>query len=136
MKKLYPSAAAVIVVVATIIITLSLIADPTRGQLGALAIVVIAQLYGFGVVFYATWVRRGDRNNFLPAVVAAGLPLIASIVILAVQPVFSITIVSQVLAWAIALIALLISLSANKAEAEQAEHTAAEPNFNPQRGNA
>ncbi len=121
MNKILSAAAAAVVVIATIITVLAVIAEPTRAQIAGLGVLVIAELYAFGVVFYARWSRRGDANNFIPAVLAAIAPLIVSVVVLTVSPNTIVTTVLHVIAWAIALIALFVSLAANHVEATRGE---------------
>jgi len=132
--RIYLAAAAAIVVIATIIITLVVIGEPTEAQVGALVALVIAQVYAFGVLILAASVRRGDSNNFIPAILATIPPLLVGIIVLAASLDSTVTVILQVIAWAIALIALLVSFAVNRAEASQAESAPGKPDFSARPG--
>jgi hypothetical protein len=132
--RIYLGAAAAIVVIATVIITLVVLGEPTEAQAGALVALVIAQVYTFGVLFLAASVRKGDSNNFIPAILATIPILIVGIIVLATSLDPTVAVILQVIGWAIALIAFLVSFAVNRAEASQAESAPGKPDFNARPG--
>jgi len=127
MKRIFLYAAAGVVVVATIVLALVLFHEPTAKNYLALAGLVVAELYLFGLVFYASAVKEGDSNNFLPAIVAAVPALLVSVVVVATDLNRIVIAVLEIVAWAIALVGLFLSLAHNKDEAEKASQVPDNP---------
>jgi len=135
-SRIYLAAAAAAVVIATVIITFVVLGEPTEAQLGSLVALVVAEVYAFGVLLFAASVRRGDSNNFIPAILAAIPPLLVGVIVLAAPLDSTVALILQVIGWAIAIIALLVSFAVNRAEASQAEAAPSKPDFSAKRGKA
>ncbi|SJM67218.1 hypothetical protein [Gulosibacter sp. 10] len=132
MRKVLLAACALVVVGATVAVALLLVPDAPGAFIGALAGLVIAEIYAAVLLLVFMETRTGDANNFIPAVLGAVAPLVISLVVLLVGGLLGVwQIVLLVLAWAAAVVLLLLSLAANHAETKQArlaeEARAADP---------
>jgi hypothetical protein len=117
-KRWHISAVAGVVVVATVLLMVFLVAAPGVGDYVALAGLIVAELYLARIVLFAADLEEGDSNNYLPATAAALLPVVVGILVLVLRMSSVLIAVMEVIAWALALIFLFLSVAHNREEAD------------------
>lgn len=136
MKRVYSILIMVTVVVATLALAL-LLADTSKPLFAVALVALIAgELYTIAASFVFAEVKHGDRNNLIPALVAAPLTLVAPILHIIFGLSATAFYVLLVVGWAVALVALLFALMQNRAEIEQSEENEGPSNFTSQRSKA